>query len=201
MWKTVCIVIEFASGEFIVTRLKKSNGGAVIVIRSLLSSVIIFLVIILMLNLIDPMKLSAFSITEFRKNIVVDFPWFGAIFAFMYVGLYSRFSSQWSYLSNLYNQIKQVEVAPEGKKYRICEWKAAFIEDAYDLHLIYKEMFSSIIVNWIQEDDVRNCYLHYAPNGRERMPEIIDHICKSHAGLRCEKLTALAQQIKNSKNV
>ena len=41
--------------------------------------------------------------------------WYAIVFAAVYTGLYARFSSQWQYLAQLYNQIKSKEVDAEAK--------------------------------------------------------------------------------------
>ncbi len=42
-------------------------------------------------------------------GLLTALPTFGAIFAAVYFALYARFASQWSYLANLYNKIKEAE--------------------------------------------------------------------------------------------
>jgi hypothetical protein len=57
---------------------------------------------------------------------------------------YARFSSQWSYLAGVYNQIKAAECRTGFQETVLAQWKAGFIEDAADLHLLRKAMFASI---------------------------------------------------------
>jgi len=90
-------------------------------------------------------------------------PTFGAIFAACYVALYSRFSSQWTYLANVYNQIKAAETSAEtDKKILIAEWKAGFIEDALTLHLAYKPIFSATINVWGRDESVAEAFEKYS---------------------------------------
>jgi hypothetical protein len=99
------------------------------------------------------------------------------VFGAVYTALYARFSSQWNYLSNVYNQIKAAESralersdikvskfydfkyrAKQPAEWAIAEWKAGFIEDAYELHLYTKPLFSSIIKSWLSDVIVREFF-------------------------------------------
>lgn len=67
----------------------------------------------------------------------------GATFGATYAALYTRFSSQWTYLAGLYNQLMATQAHapidndPERAGIYLA-WEAAFIEDADDLHLSTK---------------------------------------------------------------
>jgi len=111
-------------------------------------------------------------------QVVNTLHWFGAIFASIYAALYTRFASQWSYLANLYNQIKQTEAqtahgGDEAKKY-IEDWKAGFIEDAYELHLVGKPLFASIILAWGGMSEVKESYIASALGGEEQFNTIME---------------------------
>lgn len=58
-------------------------------------------------------------------------------------------------------------------------WKAAFIEDAQDLHLARKPMFKHLITAILAEDGVREAYINSCPNGADRIREI-DKIISEH---------------------
>jgi len=171
MWKKFISII---SGEWILN--SADNGGSVIALRSLLCSIILFLLILGFINIVDPTKSCNFSFKVFQEEIVNRITWFGVIFAAAYAALYSRFSSQWSYLANLYNTIKQASLASRVDEDILAEWKAAFIEDAEYLHLSHKENFVSIIHEWSQEEKVKDKYIKYTPGGKERFESLVNSI-------------------------
>lgn len=78
---------------------------------------------------------------------------FPAAFGAVYVALYARFSSQWNYLANLYNQIMQCRVKANGQydKERLARWCAGFVEDAWRLHLLRKPMFTEVVSGLLQK--------------------------------------------------
>ena len=107
------------------------------------------------------------------------------VFGGTYAALYTRFSSQWQYLADLYNQIKSQEIsaaiacmegtrkvaATNGINDSVCnvprpslslqpdkllaDWKKGFIEDAFALHLAKKPIFFTVVANWAQQPDVK----------------------------------------------
>jgi hypothetical protein len=101
---------------------------------------------------------------------------FGALFAAVYAGLYARFSSQWSYLANVYNQIKAAESRGGCDASRLAEWKAGFIEDAQDLHLALKPLFASVIRAWGSEAEVKGSFETYAPGGALRLAKLMSRV-------------------------
>ncbi|MBI3897619.1 MAG: hypothetical protein HY308_04890 [Gammaproteobacteria bacterium] len=107
-------------------------------------------------------------------------PTLGTIFAASYFGLYARFASQWSYLANLYNQIKATEtVIADGdtKGLRvIAEWKAGFMEDAQDLHLATKKNVVSTILIWGSDKAVSKAFADHTPGGKERFNALIKDV-------------------------
>jgi len=129
LWRKAVVVL---SSEWVLTKWRIPNGGAAVLFRALISGVIIFSLVLVFLNVSDPMRTWQFSSQELRTQIIEKFPWFAAIFAGIYTALYARFSSQWSYLANLYNSIKQVEINAADKEV-LAEWKAGFMEDAETL--------------------------------------------------------------------
>jgi hypothetical protein len=83
-------------------------------------------------------------------------PWIGAIFAFTYLALYTRFASQFNYLAGAYNQIVAVRAQIRGtapteaqsdpdNNVSIQAWEAGFVEDAQELHLATKKIFSTAV--------------------------------------------------------
>ena len=121
-----------------------------------------------------------FSWLEFRIQTGAHITWFGAIFAGVYALLYARFSSQWTYLAGVYNQIKSAELRKDTDDAALAEWKAGFIEDCQDLHLLRKPMFASIVHAWLNSGElglpVRDCFKSYTPGGADRLLAIQDQV-------------------------
>jgi len=112
-------------------------------------------------------------------------PWVGAIFAFTYAALYARFSSQWTYLAGFYNQIMATQAQIAGtaptaaqsnpnSNEKIQIWKAAFVEDAQDLHVATKKMFSLAVWFMLEEPAVFDIFVKYTVNGPERLQELVN---------------------------
>ncbi len=168
------------------TRARRSNGGDVILARSFLTALAVFLFILVIENLLDPDRTWQFSMDVLRRQMISKLPWFGGIFAAVYVGLYTRFSSQWSYLANVYNQIKSAEVkaaAASSKKTSaaetaLAEWKAGFIEYAEYLHLATKESVAPVIYHWGRQPLVMAEYLRGVPAGEERYRLLMDAVAR-----------------------
>lgn len=80
----------------------------------------------------------------------------GAVFAAAYVAFYARFSAQWNYLASLYNQIAAtaltLPINESQSDPRMHAWRAAFVEDAVDLHLAGKSMFKSAVMHYLSGD-------------------------------------------------
>ena len=175
LWR---LFVIFLSSEWILTKLDIPNGGAVILFRSLVSSIYIFLLVLGFVNAIDPTKSWVFSYNEFEVESIDKFVWFGAIFAAVYTGLYARFASQWSYLANLYNTIKQTEAnSPEPQV--MAEWKAGFLEDADNLHVACKGTFVTTIKVWGDNEAVKTEFIKHSPGGEERFKRLMNRVNES----------------------
>lgn len=175
LWR---VIVLFISSEWILTKLDIPNGGAVITFRSLVSSIFIFLLVLGFLNVIDPTKSWTFSIDELRAESIDKFPWFAAIFAAMYTGLYARFASQWSYLANLYNSIKRTEANSPDLEV-MDQWKAGFLEDADNLHLACKGTFVTTIKIWGEKEEVKKEFIEYCPGGEKRYNRLMGRVNES----------------------
>jgi hypothetical protein len=113
------------------------------------------------------------------RTLVLDtIPWFGAILAAAYAALYARFSAQWSYLADVYNQIKAAECAG-GKPDALAEWKAAFMEDAAELHLDNKPVFATVIQVWGKEPGVKEAFVKYGQGGEKRFAGLMRRTSKA----------------------
>ena len=141
-------IIEFITFEWILTGRRRANGSDVITLRSVLTALLVYAIALGIRNLVDPSRSCSFSWAELGSQLTTTLPWFGAIFAAVYAGLYARFASQWTYLANVYNQIKAAECRGECDGLKLAQWKAGFIEDAEDLHLACKPLFASVLRAW-----------------------------------------------------
>src|SRR5690606_21750544 len=146
-----------------------------------------------------PISTWLFDSSAFRSLLADTIPWFGAIFAGVYVALYSRFASQWNYVASLYNQIMQTAVQhpPNGITHEsaLRLWQAAFIEDAEDLHLATKPMFSSVIRSMLAKPETRAYFVAHAPGGELRLTKLEERITRAlkssirHQGLKVSEST------------
>jgi hypothetical protein len=177
--RCVSRILRWATFESLLD--SRPNGSTVIVVRSICTSAVIYGLAIVLRNLIDPRNSWGFSLTELRRQVVETGPWMGPLLGATYASFYSRFSSQWSYLANLYNQIKQVECdSPTAQS--VADLKAGFIEDADELHLLRKPIFASTIRVWLTVDAVRQSFIDTAPGGKQRLEYlqgIIDEVYKT----------------------
>lgn len=190
-------MIRHLSCEFVLS--KMPNGGTAVLIRSAIISFGLYLVAIALKSRIAPGATWQFDMTALRVVIADTIPWFGAIFAGVYVALYSRFASQWNYLASLYNQIMQTAVQnpPSGisSESALRLWQAGFIEDAEDLHLAGKPMFASVIRSMLAKSEVRSSFITHAPGGAERLARLEQRIADAlkssilHQGLEVSDQT------------
>lgn len=163
-------IVKFVSCEWLLTSTRHPNGGDIIGLRALLTAFWIYSVIFLLKLFLD-------SWTELFGELKL----FGAIFAATYVALYARFASQWTYLANLYNQIKATEARTardddEASKSIIAAWKAGFLEDAEELHLATKGVFVSVLKIWGDDDAVRKCFIKNTPGGEKRFDALMGDV-------------------------
>jgi hypothetical protein len=177
--------LDWLSGEYLLTRVKFPNGGTVVFLRSMQVTLVAFSGAIALRLLADPAAEAAFSIHEFRAQMADHLPWAGTIFAAAYALLYARFASQWSYLASMYNQIKAAQAKrDDGNTLALAQWKAGFIEDCEDLHLLRKEMFLPTARAWLDSTEadgllVRECFEKYTRDGKRRLSEIDEVIGSS----------------------
>lgn len=178
MYRILQWFLERLSGEFILTKWHKSNGGTVIIFRSfiIIFNIIIIASIIIMVKLFF-INDSNSLLFDLAKQLYYKADQFAAVFGAVYFGLYSRFSSQWVYLSNLYNQIKQSETTTNNQtkksKKSMTEWKAGFIEDASNLHMATKSSIAPIIKEWSGDPRVKGAFVRNTPGGEHRYRKLI----------------------------
>jgi hypothetical protein len=152
------------------------NGGTAVLLRSTLISIGIYLLAIGLKSRLAPETTWGFDSNAFRGVVAETIPWFGAIFAGVYVALYTRFASQWNYMAGLYNQIMQstVENPPANitSETALRMWQAGFVEDAEDLHLAEKPMFASVIRSMLAKPETRAFFIAHAPGGEQRLKNL-----------------------------
>jgi len=105
-----------------------------------------------------------------------------AIFGVTYAALYARFAAQWTYIANLYNQIKQAQVSEaanlspqastQQKPSALAQWQAGFIEDALDLHMASKPGIAGVIRAWVGDDQVRAAFKTHTPNAARQWEKL-----------------------------
>jgi hypothetical protein len=108
----------------------------------------------------------------------------GAIFAGVYAALYSRFVSQWNYLASFYNQLMHTLVTHtrEGRdEEQLIQWKASFVEDAYELHLACKPIFAPMVKSLLEDSDVRAAFRDSTSGGSKKL-EVLDALIKGSFG-------------------
>ncbi|CAM4081005.1 hypothetical protein BOTU111921_10605 [Bordetella tumbae] len=164
--------VDFWIGEWIV-RLFGYNGGTVIVLRSAFITVWVIFCAIGLIAWIDPMRPGPWSWYGFREQLVNVGPWIGAVFGGVYVALYARFASQWSYLASVYNQIKQVESEGPVNYRAFNEWRAGYIEDALELHLALKPNVAPIVKAWAGVAEVKDAFCANTPGGEARLKALL----------------------------
>lgn len=152
------------SGEWILTGLK-SNGGTVIVLRSTFITIWMLAAIVLVTTFLHPTETVPATFQAWYVQFFKCLKWAGPIFGGVYLALYARFASQWSYLANVYNQIKQTEVEGAANERALNQWRAGYVEDAVNLHLALKSSVAPIVHAWMSMDNVRLAFETHTPAG------------------------------------
>jgi len=163
--------ISCFSGKWVLEYLP--NGRDAIFIRSVVVAAVVFVIFLAVLNGLDSSRSWTPSCSELKRQLLDHQVKFGVIFVAAYSALYARFSAQWEYLANLFNQIKAAECRRDCEGAQIVEWKAAFIEDAQDLYLAEMPIFASVIHAWCQEPDVRESYVRSTAGGERRLNSVM----------------------------
>lgn len=167
-------LISALSGEFLLRH--RPNGGTAVFLRSIWVTTLIYLLVIPIKSYCGEHAILQFSAHQLKIEIGETLPWLGAIFAGAYAAFYSRFAAQWNYLATLYNQLVATCV-PLDKETRdnnevLNAWRAAFVEDALDLHLARKSMFRSVVVGWLQRPLVVATFLESTEDGNQRIKDL-----------------------------
>jgi len=163
-WRAIA---SCASGEFIL-KSTKANDGSIILGRAIFVSAWLTCLIIIA-RLVAKQNI---SIIQFIREFYEIANWSAGFLGAVYIALYARFSSQWSYMAGLYNQIKQAEFSmicakdeDDNAKKILAQWKAAYIEDAYYLHLYGKKSVAIVIYHWGKDKLVEKVFVESSING------------------------------------
>lgn len=172
LWRKV---VRYLSFEWFLSP-ASPNGGAIVLARSVGVGLELAFAACLLKYWAYPDGTVFSSWTCVSRELLEIGPWLVAAIGGVYAALYARFSSQWSYVANLYNQIKHAEIelelqsntASQSALEKLAQWKAGYIEDAQDLHLHTKENVAAIIHFWGVEETVAKAFRSWAPGGDER---------------------------------
>jgi hypothetical protein len=176
MWRVLDRVFYFISGEILLQ--DRPNGGTAILVRALWVTVFIYVAAVVWLGFLRTGLGPRVDGVELRAVLADTLPWAGAIFAAAYAALYSRFSSQWTYLAGVYYQYMstraQAPIDGNAERAGIYEaWKAALVEDAEDLHLATKKMYSTLLLELLTDEGVRRTFADTAAGGQPRLDRLI----------------------------
>lgn len=171
-------VISFLSGEWMLT-CGRPNGGDVVVFRTLWVGTLLISVMaaIQATGDISTSMCGTVSLIWAKALLMLRGTQGPLVYGAVYVALYARFTSQWTYMANLYNQIKQTEISqPEAtRKIYLAQWKAGYIEDAYVTHMATKPMVTGVIRAWYLDPDVKSAFIDHTSNHSEIIGWLIEH--------------------------
>lgn len=176
-------IVDFASGQWILDGFG-TNGGEVVILRTSFITLWFSCLALALQAAVDPARHGPISLHGLQSQLMDLAAWLAAFFGAAYLALYTRFVSQWGYLANVYNLIKQAESANGADKNVIAEWKAGFLEDADHLHLVGKRSLAPIISSWGKDSLVVAAFDTATPGGRVRRERIVasaDTICEAVA--------------------
>lgn len=174
-------MLTIITGEFVLRFMP--NGGRAVIIRTAYISSYLYLVAIAIKSYTSQYAVLAFSLEELFAEVNDTIPWAGAIFGAVYAALYARFSSQWTYLADLYNQ--QLALASTASKEilngeNFAIWQAAFVEDAVCMHLATKRGFSNAIYTMLQDEQVKKILENDGPLGKAGVQDLEIRLAKFH---------------------
>lgn len=181
-------VINFLSGEWMLDS-GRPNGGDVVVMRTLWIGILLIVFVAFLRALVEfPQATTPFVQCIWAKlKASVDGAEAPTILGATYAALYARFTSQWTYIANLYNQIKQAEVeaagaqagvppsspaAPSDAALVIAQWKAGFIEDAIAVHMATKSPIKGVIQAWFAVAEVKNAFMADTPDAALKVGQL-----------------------------
>lgn len=160
----------------------RPNSAGVILLRTMWASLLIFVLALLLKNMVRIWDAKVCAWRPIFLEIASNTSWLGAIAAAAYAAFYTRFAAQWSYLANLYNQIKQMEVTypdcseqavERARQEALDDWRIALIDDAETLHLCGKKCFASVILRWAKRPGMKKRFSKGLQGEERRFAEIL----------------------------
>lgn len=160
-WAYMTGLLAFLTGEYLLK--SKPNGGDIVLLRAIHSTFFIYVMTILLHEITKSNALLLFSQEALISVVHKSIPWLGAMFAAAYATFYTRYSSQWTYLANTYNQFMAVKSSQsahimsqdlEAAK-ALNNWQAGFVTDCFTLHLDRKPIFKGIIENLMKDEKIK----------------------------------------------
>lgn len=181
--------VNFLSAEFLL-RLR-ANSGALVLLRALWNAFWVMVIAIILNSILDNGLTCNLDLGLIWKGFKAHPTWYALVLAAVYTALYTRYASQWQYLAKLYNDIKSKEIDlasrdehEERTSPLINSWKAAFIADAYAMHLVTQESYATVIGHWLSSEQIREAYLE--ANDREGYNALAKRL--STVGVHIEEL-------------
>lgn len=158
------MVGELISGEWMFWG-GRPNGGTVILCRSLQIALMFYLIGLWLRSIFSAAHPWTFDLGGLWHNGAETVPWLGALVGAVYAALYARFAAQWSYLAGFANQLMQTRSSVAEPTSSITTWEAAFVEDAVNLHLATKPMFSVLVWLLLADPHVAERFKAYTVDG------------------------------------
>lgn len=171
-------LVSLISGEWMLSR-GRPNGGDVVIFRTLWVGTILIVVFAGIKVTAQPItSVCGFVFTTWTESLSIVRSTQGpVVYGAVYAALYARFTSQWSYMANLYNQIKQAEITAQKPlcKESLAQWKAGYIEDAYVTHMATKPMVAGVIHAWHSDPDVKDAFTKHTADHRKILNWLAEH--------------------------
>lgn len=174
--------IDYVSAEWIFNFFP--NGGTAVALRTFFVGSLICLCLYAVHDILSWSFTPPASIIDNNMYKILG------IYAAVYAAFYARFVSQWTYLSNLYNSIREQEIniqiqynsnstnatganagvsnsgLANSLQDLLRKRKVEFILDAINLHLDNKDKFAAKIYIWINEDnEIVKRFIDLCPSG------------------------------------
>ncbi len=169
--------LEIVSGEFVLRFMP--NGGKAILLRSTIVSAIFYILAVGIKSYSAEGAILSFSAVQFWNEVGETIPWFGAIFGGSYAALYTRFSSQWSYLADLYNQQMSAALTLSDEQIdseAYINWQAAFVEDAVCMHLHTKAGFSNLVIEFLRDVKIKEVLTSQQHFGQDKYEKVLNQL-------------------------
>lgn len=171
-------LVSFISGEWMLTR-GRPNGGDVVIFRTLWVGTLLIVIFAVINVTAQPItSVCNFVFSTWTELLCILRSTQGSlVYGAVYAALYARFTSQWSYMANLYNQIKQAEITAQKplRKVALSQWKAGYIEDAYVTHMATKPMVAGVIRAWYSDPYVQDAFAKHTTDHRKILNWLSQH--------------------------